>query len=87
MVMRIVALFVTLVFSVACQRIDEQADQNPSLPGKWVERDGSRICDGYLTRNTGEDSCASEVPTDWRPFVFDGKIYYLQPLSDDSEAQ
>ena len=48
--------------------------------GNWVERDGARFCEGYLTRYADEDYCASDVPEDWRPFEFDGQTYYLQPL-------
>jgi hypothetical protein len=49
--------------------------------GTWYDQDGSRICDGFLTRNIDEDFCAPEVPSDWVPFEFDGQTYYVQPLS------
>ncbi|HNP64391.1 MAG TPA: hypothetical protein PKH39_10700 [Woeseiaceae bacterium] len=49
--------------------------------GQWEEKDGSRICHGYLTRIESEDFCAAEVPDDWTPFTYDGKTYYVQPLA------
>ncbi len=36
----------------------------------------------YLTRIEKEDYCAAEVPSDWRPFEFNGRNYYVQPLMD-----
>lgn len=53
-------------------------ENSPS--GQWVERDGQIVCDGYLTRFDNQDYCAAEVPADWRPFTFDGELYYIQPL-------
>lgn len=51
-------------------------------PGNWREENGSRFCDGYLTRFEDDDFCASEIPADWVPFQFEGETYYIQPLAD-----
>lgn len=69
--------------------IDPEAmgfDLEPPPAGVWRERDGHRICDGYLTRIENEDYCAAEIPADWEPFEFDGQVYYIQPLGG-SEAR
>ena len=58
-------------------------DDQPEFSGEWIERDGVRTCDGFLTRIESEDFCAAKVPTDWRPFEFDGRTYYVQPLTDE----
>ena len=50
-------------------------------PGKWIEKNGSRICDGYLTSNASIDFCSSTVPDEWRSFTFDGTEYYFQQLA------
>ena len=60
----------------------ERTGQIPPFPGEWVEKDGSRYCNGYLTRVESEDFCVSDVPSDWVPFEFDGQTYFVQPLSD-----
>ena len=59
-----------------------QTGQIPPFPGEWVEKDGSRSCNGYWTRFESEDFCVSEVPSDWIPFEFDGQTYFVQPLTD-----
>ena len=64
---------------------DSVAQGTPS--GQWVERDGQIVCDGYLTRVDDQDYCAAEVPDDWRPFTFDGELYYVQPLGNVEPAQ
>ena len=51
----------------------------------WVERDGTLVCEGYMTRYEDEEYCASVVPEDWRPFEFDGQTFYMQPLADSSQ--
>jgi len=51
--------------------------------GQWRSEGGALVCDGYLTRNSGEDHCESQVPEDWQGFEFDGETYYTQPLSDN----
>lgn len=51
-------------------------------PGKWVEKDGVIDCDGYMTRRADQDYCSAEIPEDWVPFTYDGKEYYMQPLTD-----
>ena len=63
----------------------EHTGQDFPVTGEWVEKDGSRICDGYMTRVESEDYCVSEVPEDWIPFEFEGQTYYVQPLADGSE--
>jgi hypothetical protein len=63
----------------------ERTGQDFPLTGEWVEKDGSRICDGYMTRVENEDYCESDVPEDWIPFEFEGQTYYVQPLADGSE--
>ncbi|MCZ6561276.1 MAG: TonB family protein [Gammaproteobacteria bacterium] len=60
----------------------EPEDLEHSFSGEWQILDGFRkVCDGYLTRPQEEDFCAAEVPGDWVPFQFEGKTYYMQPLS------
>ena len=58
-------------------------EDRPKFSGEWIERDGLRTCDGYLTRVENEDYCAAGVPADWQPFEFDGRTYYIQPLTDE----
>ncbi len=53
--------------------------------GEWIEEDGVRFCDGYLTRNADDEYCSTEIPEDWRPFEFDGETYYVAPLRNDHE--
>ncbi len=60
-------------------------DSPPRLSGEWIEGDGVRVCDGYLTRFENEDYCAAEVPSDWQPFEFNGRTYYVQPLMDKGQ--
>ena len=57
-------------------------DPSAKETGEWIEKDGMRVCDGYLTRFENEDYCAAEVPSDWQPFEFNGRIYYVQPLME-----
>ncbi|MCH9027903.1 MAG: hypothetical protein IIA05_12460 [Proteobacteria bacterium] len=60
----------------------ETEDSEHSFSGEWQILDGFRkVCDGYLTRPGGDDYCQKEIPADWVPFVFEGKTYYMQPLS------
>jgi hypothetical protein len=58
----------------------EVVQDSPS--GQWVERDGQIVCDGYLTRFDDQDYCSADVPEDWKPFTFDGELYYVQPLDN-----
>ena len=51
--------------------------------GEWIEDDGGRICDGYLTRIASEEYCSSEPPDDWRSFEFDGDTYYVVPVLEE----
>lgn len=69
-------------FIISPDRYAPLVDQ-PEFSGEWIERDGVRTCDGFLTRIENEDFCSAEVPTDWRPFEFDGRTYYVQPLVDE----
>jgi len=55
--------------------------QDKRLSGEWRSQGGVRSCDGYLTRHSDQDYCEAEVPGDWRPFEFEGKTHYTQPLS------
>ncbi len=50
-------------------------------PGRWQYQNGTRVCDGYMTRFDNQDYCSGEPPEDWIPFSFDGQRYYIQPLS------
>ena len=63
----------------------EPTDRNSPLTGEWVEKDGSRFCNGYMTRAEGEAFCVSEIPEDWVPFEFEGQTYFVQPLADGTE--
>jgi hypothetical protein len=56
--------------------------RRPELSGKWIEQDGVLMCDGYLTRVESEDYCEAQVPEDWQPFEFDGRTYFMIPLTD-----
>ena len=51
--------------------------------GEWLYINDDRVCDGYLTRNASEEFCEVNIPEDWRPFAYDGKTYFVQPLSMD----
>ena len=55
------------------------------LAGEWVERDGSRFCNGYMTRVESEEFCVSEIPDGWVPFKFEGQTYFVQPLASAIE--
>ncbi len=55
--------------------------ESPEKSGKWQKEGESLVCDGFLTRVENDDHCAAEVPSDWRPFEFNGKTYYVQPLT------
>ena len=60
----------------------EQEDSNHSFSGEWQILDGFRkVCDGYLTRAGGDDFCQKKIPEEWLSFEFEGKTYYMQPLS------
>jgi hypothetical protein len=58
--------------------------------GEWIQRNGERVCDGYMTRDESEEYCVADVPEDWQQFLFEGQAYYRQPLGypadrDESE--
>ncbi len=50
-------------------------------PGVWLDINGSRFCDGYLTSNESVDFCSATAPKDWKSFTYDGREYYYQALS------
>ena len=56
-------------------------DLEKKFSGEWYFVGGDRICDGFLTRSDDEEFCEAEIPEDWQPFTYDGKTYYVQPLS------
>ena len=66
-------------------KLEDYMTQHDLPSGKWRERDGVRVCDGYMTRFADQDYCSAEVPEDWVPFSFNGQRYYIQRLngSDD----
>jgi hypothetical protein len=48
---------------------------NLLLPGRsWLD------CEGFLTRNESAGFCEAEPPSDWMPFLFQGRLYYRIPL-------
>ncbi len=57
----------------------ENHDQR-QYTGTWIYSDGSRYCDGYLTRKSSDNHCVTDIPSDWEAFEFDGNTYYRQPL-------
>ena len=57
----------------------ESLDQR-QYSGTWTYSEGSRYCDGYLTRKSSDDYCVADPPSDWEAFEFDGNTYYRQPL-------
>ena len=61
--------------------IDLREGSSSPRPGVWIENDGSKICDGYLTKNEGVDFCSAAVPKDWKSLNYDGLEYFYQPLS------
>ena len=63
----------------------EPGQEEREFSGKWIQQDGVRYCDGYLTRNADEEYCSANVPEDWRPFEFDGVTYFVAPLRNDHE--
>ncbi len=68
--------------SVIFEDGDVLSNVQPSTqrPGTWTDKDGSKFCDGFLTRNEGVDFCSSTAPKDWRSFTYGGVEYYYQPL-------
>ncbi len=61
----------------------ERLEGQPDYSGQWIERGGVKECDGYLTSMEDEAFCSSEIPRDWVPFEFEGRTYYVEPLSGD----
>ena len=49
--------------------------------GRWLEENGSLVCDGYLTRRSSEDFCEEQIPAEWQAYEFNGKTYYVQQLA------
>lgn len=54
----------------------------PELSGKRIGRDGILVCEGYLSRVESEDYCEERIPDDWQPFEFDGRTFFMIPLTD-----
>ena len=63
------------------QNLDEYLTEFELLPGMWREKNGSKICGGYMTRFENEDYCSAKVPEGWVPFQYNGETYYVQPLA------
>lgn len=61
--------------------IDLTDEGRSKRSGKWLTENGASVCDGYLTQVEDEEYCAAEIPDGWRPFTFNGKTYYMQPLT------
>ena len=53
--------------------------------GKWHEKGGKMVCDGYLTRFADEDFCSATPPEDWTKFEFNGVEYFFEPLSSSAD--
>ena len=58
---------------------------NDDFSGEWIDGDGARICDGYLTRLGNEEFCEASIPDNWTPFEFNGQTYHRQPLAGHSD--
>ncbi len=56
---------------------------NNGFSGEWIEGDGARICDGYLTTQSNEEFCEANIPDDWTSFDFNGQTYHRQPLAGE----
>jgi len=67
------------------QKSPEPEQDERDYSGEWIEEDGVRYCDGYLTRNADEEYCSTDIPEDWRPFEFNGETYFVAPLRNDQE--
>jgi hypothetical protein len=61
--------------------LDKYLKEYELPPGMWREKNGSKICDGYMTRFENEDYCSAKVPEGWVPFQYNGETYYVQPLA------
>ncbi|MEO1203592.1 MAG: hypothetical protein AAFX10_12845 [Pseudomonadota bacterium] len=55
--------------------------ENDLPSGSWRNENGTRICDGHMTRFAGQEYCVAKVPEEWTPFTFNDRQYYLQPLT------
>lgn len=62
---------------------DRPLGDPPDYSGEWIKRGGIWECDGYLTRFADEEFCTANLPNDWVPFEFEGRTFYVQPLSDN----
>ena len=60
--------------------------QNNARSGEWRVQDGMLVCDGYVVRNIDKNHCADQVPDDWVPRMYDGEVYYVQPLGSGGGA-
>lgn len=61
--------------------LQTQPDRPQSLPGEWQFVNGSKVCNGYLTRVATEFYCEAEAPVDWRAFSYGGQTFYYQRLT------
>ena len=74
-------------FEAEIKKDDDSGQSNPSLrleappTGEWTQSDGTMECDGYLARVESDEYCVVEIPADWQLLEFNGKTYYVQPLS------
>lgn len=57
-------------------------DDPPNYSGKWIEEDGERVCDGYLTRTVEDAFCSKEVPAEWSKREFNHRTYYIAPIQE-----
>lgn len=73
--------FAALLWACGGDALDED-----DLTGEWIQRDGARVCDGFMTRVGNEEYCVAEVPEGWQPFTFEGETYYRQPLDNQVTA-
>jgi hypothetical protein len=68
---------------IRCRDLQE-SDPEPNedqFSGEWKIENGELICDGFLIRRSDKDFCSASVPEDWERFSYNGKTYYIQPLS------
>jgi hypothetical protein len=67
------------------RNLEDYLAENDLPSGNWLNENGARVCDGYMTRFADQEYCAAEIPEDWVPFTFDGQEYYIQPLADSED--
>ena len=67
--------------NVQLPNLDEYLKEYQLPPGMWREKNGTKICDGYMTRFENEEYCSARVPEGWVPFQYNGETYYVQALA------